>query len=311
MARRKKRTRGLKQALLTAAAVVAGSTTATACHPVICDPAPPPSTAPRPTADRTVTPMICDPPPPPSIVRPTAGPTMTPMICDPPPPPLPSAAPPATPTPMICDPAPPPSPTPLGQATATPAAAREFRVRSVEVSVDRTLPGARIEGTVLGAQGRPVGNVWAGVQSGDYRMQVRTGADGAFGLPLPGPGTYMLTIGSDQAHGLALELKAQERATVVWEEVTQVALPLAEIREVRIAWQGGLGFAAESPWPGARCAWSVSGGALAGVGDTVTWQPPAAPGRYLLQVVADWGAAGLAVDAQVLTVEHGGRIVVG
>jgi hypothetical protein len=42
----------------------------------------------------------------------------------------------------------------------------------------------------------------------------------------------------------------------------------------------------------------------------VRWQPPAGPGRYLLQVVADWDYAGLAVDAVVLTVAAGDRVTV-
>jgi hypothetical protein len=83
---------------------------------------------------------------------------------------------------------------------------------------------------------------------------------------------------------------------------------LAEIRAVDIVWQAGLSFAAETPWPDARCRWSVSGGTLVEAAGSVTWQPPAEPGRYLLQVVADWGRTGLAVDAVVLIVEKNGRV---
>jgi hypothetical protein len=96
------------------------------------------------------------------------------------------------------------------------------------------------------------------------------------------------------------------------------SLPLAEIRTVSIYWddadtglEGGLAFGAETPWPGARYHWSASGGALdAGAGGEATWQPPARPGRYLLQVVADWGASGLAVDALVLLVGADGSVTV-
>jgi len=87
-------------------------------------------------------------------------------------------------------------------------------------------------------------------------------------------------------------------------------LPLAEIRRVEIVWRTGLTFAAETPWPGARWQWSASGGTLSERGDRVTWQPPAAPGRYLLQVVADWGRTGLAVDAVVLAVAEDGSVTV-
>ena len=90
------------------------------------------------------------------------------------------------------------------------------------------------------------------------------------------------------------------------------------MRAVDIAWQEGLVFAAETDWPGARYEWTVSGGTLKAVvpglrtGEVegrVQWQPPAQPGRYLLQVVADWGRTGLAVDALVLAVEEDGSVV--
>lgn len=80
------------------------------------------------------------------------------------------------------------------------------------------------------------------------------------------------------------------------------ALPLAEIRSVRIVRGAALTFSATTPWPGARMRWTVSGGALLENEQGVLWQPPAAPGRYLVQVVADWGQAGLAVDALAIEV---------
>jgi hypothetical protein len=92
-------------------------------------------------------------------------------------------------------------------------------------------------------------------------------------------------------------------------------LPLAEIRTVSIYWDDsaqeadGLVFEAATPWQGARYRWTASGGALdAGDGEQATWQPPDRPGRYLLQVVADWGATGMAVDALVLVVGADGSV---
>jgi hypothetical protein len=49
---------------------------------------------------------------------------------------------------------------------------------------------------------------------------------------------------------------------------------------------------------------------LAESDERVSWQPPAEPGRYLLQVIADWGQAGLAVDALVLVVEEDGSVTI-
>ena len=95
------------------------------------------------------------------------------------------------------------------------------------------------------------------------------------------------------------------------------SLPLAEIRTVSIFWDDGapdsgdaLAFEVESPWPGARYRWSASGGILEDGGNQVTWQPPDRAGRYLLQVVADWGSDGLAVDALVLVVGEDGSVTV-
>lgn len=92
---------------------------------------------------------------------------------------------------------------------------------------------------------------------------------------------------------------------------SQDRLPLAEIRAVDIVWEDGLTFGVETPWPGARYRWSTSGGTLSGSGDRVVWQPPTEPGRYLLQVVADWGPDGLAVDALVLVVGEDGSVTIG
>ncbi len=94
-------------------------------------------------------------------------------------------------------------------------------------------------------------------------------------------------------------------------DVTSPALPLAEIRTVEIVWAGGLAFTAETPWPKANYRWSASGGKLVEQGVRVTWQPPVDPGRYLLQVVADWDAMGVAVDSIVLAVYEDGSVRLG
>jgi hypothetical protein len=44
--------------------------------------------------------------------------------------------------------------------------------------------------------------------------------------------------------------------------------------------------------------------------DRVTWVPPPQSGRYLLQLVADWGADSLAVDALTLAITEDGTVVV-
>lgn len=88
-------------------------------------------------------------------------------------------------------------------------------------------------------------------------------------------------------------------------------LPLAELRSVEVVWAGGLTFGASTPWAGARYRWTASGGSLATDGEQATWQPPAQAGRYLVQVAADWGRDGLAVDAIVLVVADDGGVSFG
>jgi len=88
----------------------------------------------------------------------------------------------------------------------------------------------------------------------------------------------------------------------------QPDLPLAEIRSVEILWAGGLAFEAVTPWPAARYRWSVSGGLLEDLDDRVVWHPPLEPGLYLIQVAADWGIRGLAVDALALKVNDDGGV---
>jgi hypothetical protein len=65
---------------------------------------------------------------------------------------------------------------------------------------------------------------------------------------------------------------------------------------------------ASSPWPGARYQWSASGGELVGRREEMVWRAPSQPGRYLVQVAADWGRRGIAVDAIVLIVESDGTV---
>ncbi len=288
MPARRKRRSELRKAILAMVALY-GGTAATGCRPpIICDPLPPPSTVPRPSGTPSVTPMICDPTPPPSL------------------------APLRTATPMIFDPPPEPAVTPGAGATPTAPAERTFQVHSLQMAVDGNLGGAAVRGTVLDAQGRPLAGVAVAAAAGGYRLEVPTDAGGAFLLPLPAPGSYTLAVGGDEGHALALDLRAHDVATVEWVEVQplpQALLPLAEIRAVEIVALGGLSFGARSPWPGARCRWSVSGGALAAAGEAVTWQPPAQPGRYLLQLAADWGPAGLAVASRVLAVGEDGSAV--
>ena len=127
-------------------------------------------------------------------------------------------------------------------------------------------------------------------------------------------------VGVDKSHSVPLDLKLHDLATVDWVAVrseSRAPLPLAEIRTVKIAQVTAgsapaqdLDFAAASPWPDADYHWTVTEGALTETGPRVRWQPPAEPGRYLLQVVADWDYAGLAVDAVVLTVAADGRVTV-
>ena len=299
----------LQKAILAMVIVFGGTSTACRLAPPVCDPAPPPPTTPRPP---TATPMICDPaPPPPTTTRP---PTTTPMICDPAPPPsmtptrtvTPSATPTAsaslTPPPIICDPAPPP---------ATVAPGQNFTPRRVQITSDGTAPGVNIRASIVDQAGQPVRGLRVLVEHAGEEYPLYSGGGGTFFANFPEAGTYTLSIEGAETSKLTLELKLHDVATVEWVEsrdTSQLPLPLAEIRAVSIVRQAGLSFAAETPWPDARYRWSVSGGRLLEAADCVTWRPPAEPGRYLLQVVADWGRTGLAVDAVVLVVEEDGRV---
>jgi hypothetical protein len=210
---------------------------------------------------------------------------------------------------MICDPAPPPSITP------TAVRQRHFQLRSLQMSTDLTLAGAGVRGKVMDSRGQPLAGLKVVAQdpNSDLRFESVTDRNGAFMLLIPKLGAYLLMVESDHANELPLSLKLHDLAIVEWAEIagqSQLSLPLAEIRTVDIIWDDGLTFDAETPWPDARYRWSASGGTLVEEGGRVTWQPPAEPGRYLLQVVADWGQAGLAVDALTLVIEEDGSMTV-
>jgi len=260
-----------------------------------------------------VGPMVCDPPPPPttsSLPTAAATPLRTPMICDPAPPPTRTATPRPIKTPMICDPPPRPSIVP------TAVLQRHFQARKFEMSSDSTLPGAGARGTVVDSRGRPLAGlkVMAQDPNSDLRFVGVTDSNGAFMLLILKPGDYLLMVEGDHNNGLRLNLKQHDLVIMEWAEIagqSQLPLPLAEIRTVGILWDDDLIFGADTPWPDARYRWSASGGTLVEDGERVTWQPPVEPGRYLLQVVADWGQAGLAVDALTLIVEEDGSVTVG
>jgi len=273
-----------------------GAATTRCCQPLICDPAPPPRTA-TPLPPRSL--VIPDPPPPPSL---TPARARTPVICDPAPPPR------VTPTPsrspVICDPPPPPR-------TSTPVTQRRFQLRALQMATDTTLKGAAVRGNIFDAQGQPLGEVKITVQTTGAVIDTVTARNGSFFVRVPDPGSYTLIIGGDKNSTLPLQLKQFDVANVEWVELApQSLLPLAEIRSVDIVWHDDLTFQADSPWAGARYRWSASGGKLVEQTDHVTWVPPTEPGRYLLQLVADWGQAGLAVDALTLAVTEDGIVVV-
>ncbi|NLF02006.1 MAG: carboxypeptidase regulatory-like domain-containing protein, partial [Anaerolineales bacterium] len=268
-----------------------GTNAACRFSPMVCDPAPPPSS----------TPMVCDPPPPPSPTAPPPSPTATPTLR---PPVTSTPGPRLTGTPMICDPAPPPAATPA--VTAQPGQRFEGRVLGILEGAEQRAPVIR--GTIIDARARPLQGYAVVVEGQNYRARAITDENGAFFLETIGAGEYRVTVEGDETSTLALTLGAGEQAVVEWTETggsSALLLPLAEVRTVTIAHLGQLVFSAQSPWPGAHCQWTVSGGALLeGYSGQVTWQPPAEPGRYLLQVIADWGRTGLAVDAVALRVQR-------
>jgi hypothetical protein len=222
-------------------------------------------------------------------------------------------------TPMICDPPPRPDLTPQPEPSAE-VALPNFEARNVQVVSDRVQEGIEVRGTVADRQGNPMRNVRIALAAAEVEISSRTNRDGSYTLRFERPGAYQMFVGVDKSRSVPLDLKPHDLATVDWVAVSaesRAPLPLAEIRTVKIAQiaagaaaSSGLAFAAASPWPDADYRWRVSGGTLTGAGPRVRWQSPADPGRYLLQVVADWDYAGIAVDAVVLTVTADGRVTV-
>ena len=295
----------LQKAVLALVLFSGSGAIASCCRPMVCDPAPPPRMTPTPT----MTPMICDPAPPPSL---TPTPTITPMICDPAPPPAGKP----TMTPMICDP--PPRPPDIAPEPSAEVALPGFEARNVQVMPDQVQEGIEVRGRVTDREGNPWREVRVALIAPGIEISSRTDRDGAYALRFNRPGSYQMFLDVDKSRSVPLYLKLHDLATVDWVAVSTESrspLPLAEIRTVVItqvaadaALAQGVTLAAASPWPGAAYEWTVTGGTLVKSGPHVTWQPPAAAGRYLLQVIADWDYAGLAVDAVVLTVTAGGQV---
>jgi hypothetical protein len=288
MARWSKLPEDLQKAILTMIVVLGG--TGAACRfgpPIICDPAPPPSS----------TPMIFDPPPPPATATPPETPetTSTPMIFDPPPPPATSI--------------------PYPEATLAPG--QHFVASVAAIDQQPGLDGVAVKGTVRDAAGTPLADwtviVTCTTCSPVWDGQATSDAAGSFSLTMPQAGSYTLEIWGDTTSRVTVELDAQDAALVnfteTWDQMF-APLPLAEIRMVTLIGDDDLVFSAESDWHGAGLRWSVSGGSLVEDAGKMRWLPPAEPGRYLIQVVADWGWRGLAVDSAVLVVTPQGRSLI-
>jgi hypothetical protein len=212
---------------------------------------------------------------------------------------------------MIYDPPPPPSTNQLPQATVSPSAQLHFGIKSLQMTTVETVPGAGIRGTVTSQAGAPMRGIVVRAQHNEAGAETKTGPDGDFFILLLSPGPYTLIVGDDSSSALPLILNRHDIAVVEWQALDaepESSLPLAEIRTVDLVWDGALAFKAESPWDQARYRWSVSGGELENAGDRVVWTPPSRPGRYLLQVIADWGRTGLAVDSIVLAVDDEGTV---
>jgi len=181
------------------------------------------------------------------------------------------------------------------------------------MTTDNTLKGAMVRGSVYNRQNEPMENVKVTAQSGSFIIDTVTARNGSFVLRVPNPGSYQLFLADDKSNALPLQLNQSDVANTEWAEMNlqpALPLPLAEIRAVDIIWGDELTFGVESAWANAQYRWSVSGGALIEEGNRATWVPPVEPGRYLLQVVADWGAEGLAVDSMVLAVNADGNVIV-
>jgi len=220
---------------------------------------------------------------------------------------------------MLCDPPPQPDLSPRPEPTAE-AVVPGFKAQAVQIIPNGVQEGIEVRGKVTDRQGNPMPQVRIALAAPNIEISSRTNRDGTYRLSFSRPGSYQMLVSTDRSHSVPLNLKLHDLATVDWVAVraeSRAPLPLAEIRMVKIAQiaagataSSELVFAAASPWPDADYRWSVSGGTLTEAGPRVRWQSPADPGRYLLQVVADWDYAGLAVDAVVLTVTADGRVTV-
>jgi hypothetical protein len=220
---------------------------------------------------------------------------------------------------MLCDPPPQPDLSPRPRLTAE-AALPGFKASSIQVMPGRVQEWIDVRGTVSDQLGNPVPQAMIMLMAPGIEITSNTNDSGVYALHISAPGAYRMFVGTDQSHSVPLDLKLHDLATVDWVAVSAESrgpLPLAEIRTVKIAQvtagsasAQNLDFAAASPWPDADYQWRVSGGTLTGAGPRVRWRSPADPGRYLLQVVADWDYAGIAVDAVVLTVTADGRVTV-
>jgi hypothetical protein len=195
-----------------------------------------------------------------------------------------------------------------------------FEARSIQIIPDRVQVGMEVWGAVRDDLGNPVPQAKITLTAPGIEITSSTSDSGAYSLRISAPGAYRMFVGTDQSRSVQLDLKLHDLATVDWVAVrseSRAPLPLAEIRTVKIAQvtagsapMEGLDFAAASPWPDADYHWTVTEGVLTEAGPRVRWQPPADPGRYLLQVVADWDYAGIAVDAVVVTIAADGRATV-
>jgi hypothetical protein len=220
---------------------------------------------------------------------------------------------------MLCDPPPQPDLSPKPKLTAVPALPG-FETSSVQVVPGQAQEWIEVRGTVRDHLGNPVPEAIITLRAPGFEITSNTNDSGVYSLHISAPGAYRMFVGVDQSHSVPLDLKLHDLATVDWIAVgaqSRAPLPLAEIRTVKIARDAAgsadareLAFAAASPWPSADYHWTVSGGTLTTAGSRARWQPPVEPGRYLLQVVADWDYAGLAVDALVLTVATDDRLTV-
>ena len=192
--------------------------------------------------------------------------------------------------------------------TQTPTVQRRFQIKNLQMATDTTLKGAAVRGTVYDAQGQPLGNTRVTIQSSTLTLDATTDRGGTYFIRIGELGDYSLFVDNDKASALSLRLRQFDVANVDWTTLgptSQLPLPLAEIRTVDILWDDSLTFDVETSWENAQFKWSVSGGEMIEEeGGSVTWQPPEQPGRYLLQVVADWGRTGIAVDSMVLVVNE-------